>query len=847
MTAKTPSLFPDPLPDAPASGAAPPCPCAPAGGDARLGEHWFRSLVENSPDVIFRFDAQRRLIYVSPNIKEYSVATEQDSLGKTIDELPYNAEFSAFLQRNISRAVDLRLAVQANLHFVSSKGLDITAEARVWPEFDRSGEIISIVASVRDISFMQRIEQSYRALFSSMADGFALFELLPVTPRREEDFVLLLMNLGFARMHSLSSSHGQGRTLSELMGASAPDWRRLFLHVRDSGESAVARVHDFASGRHFEISAYAPEEGRIACIVKDITEAQASSERIRLNDARLTALYAISQLNDETPEDEVALFALDKAVQLTGSRAGALLLAPGQGLDMPRHFWIGAATMNPEEENRRRTLSRRVLEGVYTGQYPPGIYNDLSLFPPQMAFEGHPQRCLLVSLAEKEKIVCIAAVSDKGVPYGEDDLRQTELFIGGMWQILRRRWTLISLTRAKEEAELANSVKNEFLANVSHELRTPLNGVLGMLQLLQMSGLTREQREWVETADFSSKSLLRIISDILDFSRVEAGKMELRRQPFSLEATLRAAVDTFAHDARRKKLDLTLYTDLSVPPMLMGDDARVRQIIFNLLGNAVKFTEQGRVHVRGSMLPRAGAGKAVAYITVEDTGIGIPEDKLEHIFQAFTQLDGSHTRVYSGTGLGLAIVHRLLVLLGGSLCVESEPGRGTRMHLSLPFEPAPAQAALKAEDAAMPLSPSRALRILVAEDDLVNQITIRGMLTRLGHEVACVENGHMALQALNEDDFDCLLTDIQMPVMSGTELLWRINADKTSRAMHKNRAIPVIALTAHAMAGDRERFLTAGFDEYIAKPIAVADLQNVLSWLTQKLTTAGTVRDKEGP
>ncbi len=812
----------------------------------RASEQKFRSLVENSPDLIARFDPQGRIVYISPSVKKYSTLTDKDVRNKTLAELPIDPEYAAFLQNNITRARELRTAVQGSLHFTSTNKLDLTIECRTWPEFDINGDIAFIVVQWRDISSVHRLEQSYHALFSSMIDGFALFKAQAASPGKEEEFTLLLVNPAFIKMRSLPVEHGAGQSLSGLMGAAAPDWLRIFRQVIANGEQVTDQIYDAAVNRYFEISAYSPEKERIACIVKDVTELRVNSEKIRLNEARQVALYAISQLNDDIPEEEVIRFALDKAIQLTGSLAGALFFSPSHGFDAPRHFWLPGSSMTDEEQQTRQDMSRRLFETAYANQIPPGIYNEATSGLPQKLVQGRMKRCMLASIRERGKIVCIAGVADKAVPYETSDLRQLELFINGMWQILRRRWTMTSLTRAKVEAELASRAKSEFLANVSHELRTPLNGVLGMLQLLQLSTLTRDQREWVETADFSSKSLLSIISDILDFSRAEAGKLELRRQPFSLEQALRRAIDIFAHDARSKHLDFALYVDPAVPVQLLGDDARIRQVVFNLVGNAIKFTEQGSVYVHCSVLPRGPKDCITVYITVADTGIGIPEDKLSYIFQAFTQLDGSNTRPYPGTGLGLGIVRRLIGLLNGSLCVESAPGRGTVMHVTLPFElatvPPPPQ--IRAPSAYS--GPSRPLRILVAEDDHVNQITIRGMLSRLGHRVACVENGSLALEALAREDFDCLFSDIQMPVMSGMELLRHILASRSNGA-GKNSAIPIVALTAHAMAGDRERFLNAGFDEYIAKPIAISDLQKTLSWLSQKLTTDAPVSDKELP
>ena len=413
-----------------------------------------------------------------------------------------------------------------------------------------------------------------------------------------------------------------------------------------------------------------------------------------------------------------------------------------------------------------------------------------------------------------------------------------------------------ALEKAKRVAETANRAKDEFLANVSHELRTPLNGLLTMLQLLQLSSLSGEQEEYIRTATLSGQALLRILTDILDFSRMESGKMELHDSVFDLRETLLSTMNPFVSQARDKGLEASVAIDENLPATLVGDGARVRQIVSNLVGNALKFTRQGNIALECSLLPHTVRNKTWIYIAVRDTGIGIPPQAHAAVFDAFTQLDNSSTREYSGTGLGLGIVKRLVRMMDGTLALESEPGEGTAVHCSLPFARTDRRVAerrlkdRRRRRSSLAEQKKRPLDILVAEDDPVSRFALRAFLLRAGHRAVCVETGRQALEALQLHDFDCLITDIQMPIMDGLETVRRIRQGHFSgispspevtemigrfipEANGTPRSgvppdMPVIALTAHVMNGDREYFLRMGMDMYLAKPVAMENLYAIL-------------------
>jgi PAS domain S-box-containing protein len=380
------------------------------------------------------------------------------------------------------------------------------------------------------------------------------------------------------------------------------------------------------------------------------------------------------------------------------------------------------------------------------------------------------------------------------------------------------------LFAAKEAAECATRAKSEFLANMSHELRTPMNGVLGMMQLLQGTPLDAEQTEYVNIAMFSGKCLLNIISDILDLSRIEAEKISLNEEELDLDEILRNTLAVIRPQAESKGLHLEGRLGEGVPQYCLGDGHRLKQVLFNLIGNAVKFTERGEVRVEVETLPNEkNSDRTQLLFRISDTGIGIAPEKMRDIFEPFTQADGSNTRKYQGVGLGLGISRRLIELMGGDMRVVSDQDLGTSISFTLKFDPS------KRREEGLPFlagrdRPNDGLRILLAEDDPTNRHALRCALNKLGHAVVCAANGKEALDVLSGTEaFDLVLMDMQMPVMDGVETVRAIRRLPGARG-----ALPLVAVTAHAMAGDRERFLASGLDAYVSKPIILGKLTEVL-------------------
>jgi signal transduction histidine kinase/CheY-like chemotaxis protein/HPt (histidine-containing phosphotransfer) domain-containing protein len=378
------------------------------------------------------------------------------------------------------------------------------------------------------------------------------------------------------------------------------------------------------------------------------------------------------------------------------------------------------------------------------------------------------------------------------------------------------------LERAMHGALNASQAKSEFLANMSHELRTPMNGLLGMLDLALDGGVSGEQKDQLETAQRCAYSLLALLNDILDLSKIEAGKMLLEKIPFVARSVVEDCVKSQSAKASQKKIDLRFEVAPSHPITLLGDPLRLRQIVANLLSNAIKFTDQGSVRVKLDFSPPVGERVNVV-IQVTDTGLGIAPEKLASIFEKFTQADGSITRKYGGTGLGLAITRRLVEMHGGDVRVESELGKGSTFRVTLPCElaaapeagPAPVEGEPRAGVEA-PLVP--AARLLLVEDNLVNQKVVLAILRKKGYHIDVANDGREALTKLNAAHYDLVLMDVQMPILDGLE------ATRLIRREARWDNLPVIAMTAHAMNGDRERCLQSGMNAYISKPVQPAHL-----------------------
>ncbi|MCE5333104.1 MAG: response regulator [Desulfobacteraceae bacterium] len=387
------------------------------------------------------------------------------------------------------------------------------------------------------------------------------------------------------------------------------------------------------------------------------------------------------------------------------------------------------------------------------------------------------------------------------------------------------------------QAEAASRAKSQFLANMSHEIRTPMNGVLGMAELLLLTELTEYQQDLSRTILSSGKTLLRVINDILDFSKIEAGKLELASSDFDLSEVVNSAAMIFSVQARKKGLLFENGFQTDKPVLVRGDPGRLTQILYNLIGNAVKFTERGSIALGARMLSR-DSENGLWEFKVRDTGIGIAREAQQHIFESFTQADGTTTRKYGGTGLGLAICRQLCRLMGGDIAVESEPGTGSTFTFTILLGSRDGERnPLPAPKPAPPPEPEERSKeasgrksVLLAEDNQINQRVAKQMIEKLGFQVDLAANGREVLDSVSLKSYDLILMDCQMPELDGYEAT---KALRRMEASENRRRMPIVALTGFAMQGDREMCIQAGMDDYLAKPFDLAELKLVLEkWLS---------------
>jgi signal transduction histidine kinase len=423
-----------------------------------------------------------------------------------------------------------------------------------------------------------------------------------------------------------------------------------------------------------------------------------------------------------------------------------------------------------------------------------------------------------------------------GMGTDHDNSGMAQRLVGVSSDITERKRQQHVTEQARQDAEKANQSKTEFLASVSHEVRTPLNGVIGLIRLLTDSPLNDEQRQWLTLMDESAQSLLGLIGDILDLSKIETGRMELNNLPFNITDEVTQACGPLVVQASVKELTIGVDIDPQLPPSVMGDAAKLRQVLGNLLSNAVKFTPRGG---RIGVFVRAAAQDGTTF-EVRDTGIGIPQDQQTRIFEAFTQVDGSSTRRHGGTGLGLAIAQRLVRLMGGQLRLVSEPGKGSSFAFTLPLR----STSTNAHDTGPQTAPQelahlstradkfRHLSVLVAEDHPVNELLMKELLKKLGCATTVARNGLEAVAAWKKGGIDLILMDVQMPELDGLDATQEIRALETQGFKPPGAStahIPIIAVTANAMTGDREKCLAAGMDAYTSKPVSTQALTEAMS------------------
>jgi PAS domain S-box-containing protein len=675
-----------------------------------------------------------------------------------------------------------------------------------------------------------RAKEDWERTFDSVPDLIAIVD---------NEYRIVNANKAMATRLGVSPEECVGRTCYHVVhGTTEPPsfcpHRRLIEDRLDH----TAEIHEDRLGGDFMVSVsplFSPE-GKLAGsvhVARDITESKLAEESLRNSESRLAAI--IEFLPDATfvIDNEKRVIAWNRAMEeMTGVKKENMIGKGDYAYTVPfygerRGHLLDLIDVDDKDLSSKYQYVKRKGNTLYAEIFTPALNGG----------KGAHVWATGASLFDHEgnRIGAIESIRDiTRHKLSEEELKKTNLRL----EIATEHAKKMAAT-----AEQANAAKSEFLANMSHEIRTPLNGVIGMTGLLLDMDLNAEQHEYAEIARISGEMLLSLINDILDFSKIEARRLKLETLDFDLSGVLKDVVDLLALGAHEKELELICLVECAVPSRLRGDPGRLRQILVNLGSNAVKFTEKGEITIRIS-LEREERRNATIRFSVSDTGIGIPESRQNILFSPFTQVDSSTTRQYGGTGLGLAISKNLAELMGGKIGLESKEGKGSTFWFTAVLEKQPAGcgpadeiAAKFDENGAMVssrqsqlfLKTANKIRILVAEDNPINQKVAHAMLRKMGLRADVVANGKEAVNVLQIIPYDLLLMDCQMPEMDGFEAA-RVIRQTGSKAL--NPRIPIIAMTAATMRGDREKCIQAGMSDFIAKPFQKNELAKMLArWL----------------
>ncbi|MFA6242902.1 MAG: PAS domain S-box protein, partial [Candidatus Hydrogenedentales bacterium] len=804
-------------------------------------EHELRKLsqaVHQSPASIVITDLSGAIEYVNPKFIEVTGYSAEEALGQNPRVLK-SGDKSPDDYAELWECVTSGKEWRGEFHNKRRNGELYWESASISPIRDTEGRISHFLAVKEDITERKRAEAELQAKKEELDRYFtSSLDLLCIASTTGR---FIRLNPEWEKVLGYSVAELEGRAFLDLVH---PDDMASTIDIL-SRLDAQQEVSNFENRYRCKDGSYRwiewrskPQGMTVYAVARDITVRKLAEKELKRNEARLSCLNKILQYQADNEQDFLD-FALSEALTLTESKIGYIYHYDEQSKEFELNTWSKEVMKECRilEPRTAYELEKSGLWGEAVRQRKPIVSNDFSASDPLK--KGYPKghaplhRFMTIPVIVADRIVAVVGVSNKEVDYDDMDVLQLTMLMDATWKAVVNKQIAAELVASNhqlteaiayanelgEQARMANAAKSEFLANMSHEIRTPMNGVIGMTGLLLDTELDSDQRQYAQIVRTSGEALLSLINDILDFSKIEARKLELEALDFDLRVTLEDTAEMLAIKAQEKGLDLVCFIDPKVPVFLKGDPGRLRQIVVNLGGNAVKFTHDGGVTIRAT-LEAEDERFATIRFAVTDTGIGIPQDKRSSLFSSFTQVDGSTTRKYGGTGLGLAISKQLAVLMGGDIGLESEPGKGSTFWFTAVFEKHPAGHLIEP----IPYTNLAGVRVLVVDDHETNRLLVTTLLKSWGCRFAEAENGKNALALLGDaardgDPYRVVLLDMQMPEMDGAELGRRVKEDPLTRESL------LVMMTSLAERGDAARLRSLGFAGYLTKPLRQSHLR----------------------